>query len=241
MGMSSGFDDEVRRAADRRKKKDDARRRDEAEKERKRAAQEQTDKREREEFEVFRDEAVEAFQSDIARAIEYLVARGVQPTTRITILPGNRNSARVEAPEPRTRVGIFRRKAVRPPEPPPTGLELRGWPMGISSMGNTTIRPGHQQAGVKYHPDQTIVEPGRWIDGGREEYFLSRDRNIYLLTSGSRDGRWYLQETVGVPLVLPRSLPLLSEGPPIIGTEVISEWQQKWRTNLAVFVDELTK
>jgi hypothetical protein len=243
MGMPSGFDDfddEVRRAVNR--KKDNARRRDakEAEDERERVTQKQTEEREREELKVFRDEAVKKFQSRIDRTIEYLVAHGVQPATRITILPGSRNSARIEAPEPSARVGIFGRKTVRPPEPPPAELELRGWPMGISSMGNTTIRPGYQQDGVKYHPDQTIVEPGRWIDGGREEYFLSRDGNIHLLTSGSRDGRWYLQETVGVPEPLPRIEPLLSGEPPIIGTKVISEWQQKWRKNLAEFVAELT-
>jgi hypothetical protein len=80
MGMPSGFDDfddEVRRAVNR--KKDNARRRDakEAEDARERVTQKQTEEREREELKVFRDEAVKKFQSRIDRTIERLVAHGV--------------------------------------------------------------------------------------------------------------------------------------------------------------------
>lgn len=233
MGMSSGFDDEVRRAVNRQKAEDDARRLAHAEKERNRIAQEQKKEREREELRVFRDGVLKEFQSDIARTIEYLVTLGVQPS-RITVFPEKSSSARAETPKPPTK-GMFRRKPVRPPEPPPS--ELHGWPMGISSMGDTTIWMAYEQTGgAKYHPDQTDEGGGHYVDvGWREEYFLSRDRDIHLLYTDNSEGRWYLRETVSMPWVEPWIIPLFGE-PPIKGTEVISKWQNEWRTKLARFI-----
>lgn len=239
MGMSSGFDDEVRRAIERQDAADKAHRRTEEARERERVPQEQEEEREREEFDIFRDKVLEEFRSDVARTIESLMALGVKPS-RVMVLPEKTSSARTEASEPPMKVSMFGREAVRPPEPSPT--ELHGWLMGISSMGDTTIRMSYAQTGGgKYHPDQADEGGGYYVDSGwREEYFLSRDRNIHLLISRTSEDRWYLRETVSMPWVRPLIIPLFG-GETIKGTEVISKWQKEWRSKLAIFLAKKTR
>jgi hypothetical protein len=244
MGMSSSFDDEVRRAAERREAEEKAERgrKENEEKARKAIAdQKLEEERQLEEIEKLRDKAREEFKSNVATAIERLKAHGVPPS-RVMVFPAARNSAR--APEPPMKVGMFRRKAVPPPEPSPT--QFRGWLMGISSKGNDTTRMAYRSAPRSYyHPDQTDWgESGDWVIDGKEEYFLCRDGNIYLLVTGdagaASEARWHVQETVSVPPIMPGRRDSISGVLPKPDTGRISEWQQKWLENLATLFVRLT-
>jgi hypothetical protein len=235
MGMSSRFDDEVRRAIERRnaererslprRKAEQLRRIQEQEAEQLRRIQER-EERERQlaEHKRIRDEALKAFKRDIAQTIQYLETRGVRPS--VVVFPGPRtyfkggSSTPIEVPEPlKTSGRLFRHKTAGSPALYDT--KFRGWMISVKARSHEEIESYDPRSRWPYPDSGEVEHIFRWRTSWQEGRFLCTDGNIYKIASGDSGTagarQWYLISKISGPAV---------------SVDAIPSWQRKWHTRL---------